>query len=50
MTCRHATAHPIRVIEHLVCSHPRAYRPHGVLPAVSAVLARTDGRCWERRP
>lgn len=47
--CRHATAHPLPAITHQVCAHPRAYRPHGVLPATAVVLARTGGRCWEAR-
>jgi hypothetical protein len=28
-TCRHAKPHPIPAITHLVCEHPKAYRPHG---------------------
>lgn len=45
-TCRHARPHPLAVVAHQVCAHPRAYRPHGVLPATAVVLARTEGRCW----
>lgn len=48
-TCRHAAPHPLPVVQHRVCAHPRAYRPHGVLPATAVVLARTEGRCWEAK-